>query len=75
MTGAHRAKIVASRPLGRAITAHHALMASAKSVVHVVSAVVMWLIVLAIITVVVSAPSDQNFWPADLYGVQRGLAH
>jgi hypothetical protein len=75
MTGAHRVNVTAGHPQWRVVTPRHIGKISAKSAAHVLSAAVMWLIVLAIITVVVSAPADQNYGPADLYGVQRGLAH
>jgi hypothetical protein len=52
MTGAHRANVTASRPRWRAVTANHASKNSAKSAVLVVAAALMWLIVIAFITVV-----------------------
>jgi hypothetical protein len=50
MTGAHRANATAGRSRWRAVTADHAPKISAKSAALVVAAVVLWLIVLASIT-------------------------
>jgi hypothetical protein len=50
MTGAHRANATADRSRWRAVTVAHAPKISAKSAALVVTAVVMWLIVLASIT-------------------------
>jgi hypothetical protein len=52
MTGAHRANVTASHPRWRAVTADHAPKISAKSAALVVAAALMWLIVIASITVV-----------------------
>jgi hypothetical protein len=52
MTGAHRANVTAGRSRWRAVTADHAPNISAKSAALVVAAALMWLIVIASITVV-----------------------
>jgi hypothetical protein len=51
MTGAHRANVTASRPRWRAATAYSAPRISAKSAA-LVAAALMWLTVIAFITVV-----------------------
>lgn len=73
MAGAHRVNVTASHPQWRVVTAHRVGRISAKSAAQVLSAAVMWLIVLAIMTVVVSAPADQTSRPADLDGIKHGL--
>jgi hypothetical protein len=52
MAGAHRANVTVSHPRWRAVTTDHAPKISAKSAALVAAAALMWLIVIALITVV-----------------------
>jgi hypothetical protein len=52
MTGAHRANVTARRSRWRVVTAHHASKISTKSAALVGAAALMWLTVIAFITLV-----------------------